>query len=854
MAEDITGSPEPRKRTAKKTAGDSGAARKVAPPAAKAAAKRATTARKATGAAAGSPAAPVVPTEPIPAPAPTGTTASRRKAAPTKSASTSKKVIPAAPAAPRVAKAAPAAKAAPPAAKAAQAAPAAKAAVGKKAAPAVKKAAPAVKKAAPAAKKAAPAVKKAAPAAKKAATAKKAAPAAKKATKAAPSAATAAAEQQTPAPAVVPEPVVAAQEATGRKGTAKKAAARKAPTAPARKAGKKAAKKAAKRGVPARETAGAAAAADLAPDVDRAPVAAAAMSAEPGLDGQGAMPDPAQVERTWLASYPPGVPETYPYPEVPLTRLLDDAAKDFPQQVAIEFLGKTMTYKQLLDQVDRFATALRNLGVNKGDRVGIVLPNCPQHVIAIFAALRIGAIVAENNPLYTETELEHQINDAGCKVLVILDPVYQKIGKLKGRLRTVEHVVSTGLQDYLPGAKSKLFALKYRKDPSVYYQIPAGEGVQRFTELIARTPPTATQVDVDPRDDLAMLVYTGGTTGVSKGVMLTHYNLVTNAFQGRLWMPDVQAGRENVLCVMPFFHSYGLTTCLTLGMLSAATLTLLPRFERDTVLKTIDKRKPTLFPGVPTIYVALNGAPNVKKFDLTSIRACLSGAAPLPVEVATTFENLTGGKLREGYGLTETSPITHANPIYGKAKKGHIGLPVTDTVCTLLDLEDPSRPAPPGEPGELAIWGPQVMKGYWNRPDETEQVLKDGWLLTGDIASMDDEGYFAIVDRKKDMIIAGGFNIYPRDIEEVLYTHPKVEKAVVAGIPDEYRGETVKAYIVTKPGQTATEAEIDEFLRGKLAAYKVPKQYEFRSELPETMVGKVLRRKLIEEELAKQRA
>ncbi|MEX2620193.1 MAG: long-chain fatty acid--CoA ligase [Egibacteraceae bacterium] len=551
-----------------------------------------------------------------------------------------------------------------------------------------------------------------------------------------------------------------------------------------------------------------------------------------------------------MQSYPDDVPDTYDYPLVPFTRLLDDAAQDFPQTVAVEFLGATLTYREVLDQADRFATALRELGVEKGDRVGIILPNCPQHVVAIFAVLRLGAVVAETNPLYTESELEHQLNDAGCKVVVCLDPIYQRLEALEGRLPTVEHIITTGIQDALPFPKNRLFPVKGKKD-GTYYKVPAGAGVHRFTELVERSSPAVVQADIDPGDDVAMLLYTGGTTGTSKGVMLTHFNLVANAFQARLWVPDIQAGRENILCVVPFFHAYGLTVCLAFGVLSAATLTLLPRFELDMVLKAIDKRKPTLFPGLPTIYVALNTAPDVGSYDLSSIRACLSGAAPLPVEVAAQFEELTGGKVREGYGLTETGPLTHANPIYGTAKRGRIGLPVTDTVCTLVDVDDPTRPAAPGGPGELAIAGPQVMKGYWQRPEETAAVMRDGWFLTGDVAEVDDDGYFAIVDRKKDIIIAGGYNVYPRDIEEVLVAHPKVAKAVVAGIPDAYRGETVKAYIVLKPGQSAEESEIDTFVRGKLAAYKVPKAYEFRDELPETIVGKVLRRKLIEEELAR---
>jgi long-chain acyl-CoA synthetase len=640
-----------------------------------------------------------------------------------------------------------------------------------------------------------------------------------------------AAEDNTPAedPAGMPEEPSEAPAPGPARKRAKKAAKKSAKKAPARKVAKKAAVKKAAKKAPAKKA------------VRKATVRRPAAEATPAL------PAPAAVPRPWLAAYPPAVPDSYRYPLVPLTRLLDDAAQDFPQSTAVEFLGYTLTYREVLDRADRLAAALGKMGIVKGDRVGLILPNCPQHVIAIFAILRLGAIVVENNPLYTAEELEHQINDAGCRVLICLDPVYKKLAALKGRLRTVEHILATGIEDALPFPKNVLFPLTGRRD-GTYYKIPESEGVHRLADLIRRTAPTVVQAEIDPREDVAMLMYTGGTTGVSKGVMLTHLNLVSNAFQARLWMPDVQAGRENVLCVMPFFHAYGLTLCLSVGVLSAATLTLLPRFDRDLVLKTIDRRKPTLFPGVPTVYVAINGAPNLRKHDLSSIRASLSGAAPLPVEVARQFEAATGGKLREGYGLTESSPLTHANPIYGKAKLGSIGLPVTDTICTLRDLDDPTKPAAPGEPGELAISGPQIMKGYWNRPEETAEVLRDGWLLTGDVAQIDEEGYFSIVDRKKDMIIAGGFNIYPRDIEEVLYRHPKVAKAVVAGIPDEYRGETVKAYLVLKEGERATESEIDGFLREHLAPYKVPQRYEFRDDLPESVVGKVLRRILVEEE------
>jgi len=362
-------------------------------------------------------------------------------------------------------------------------------------------------------------------------------------------------------------------------------------------------------------------------------------------------------------------------------------------------------------------------------------------------------------------------------------------------------------------------------------------------------------MDIDPAEDLAVLQYTGGTTGVSKGAMLTHRNLVANVHQCLAWFPDIRMGKESILCTLPFFHSYGMTVDMNFGVLSGSTLVLIPN-PRDLhmVLKAITKHRPTLFPGVPAMYIALINNPDVQsgKMDVTSIRACLSGAAPLPVEVQQEFERLTGGKLVEGYGLSESSPVTHANPLDGIRKAGSIGMPVPNTEVRVVDVEDRAKELPLGEIGELAVKGPQVMKGYWNMPEETDNVMDaDGWLYTGDIAQADETGFFYIVDRKKDMIIASGYNIYPRDVEEVIFEHPKVEDVAVAGIPDPKRGETVKAYVVLKEGQTATEEEIIEFCRDKLSKYKVPTAVEFRTELPKTMVGKVLRRVLVEEEKKK---
>ena len=556
------------------------------------------------------------------------------------------------------------------------------------------------------------------------------------------------------------------------------------------------------------------------------------------------------ADRPWLASYPPEVPADYDFPEVPLTRLLDDAAVSFPTTAALAFLGSRITYRDLKDSVDRFATALAGLGVGKGDRVAIVLPNCPQNVITFFATLRLGAVVVQNNPLYTEHELGHQLADAGAKVVVCLDKTYDTVAAVREQAG-IEHVIVTSVIDYLPGIK-RYIAPFTRRGKEISAPIPKGAPAKRFLALLGAAKVPARQTPVDPKTDLALLQYTGGTTGLSKGAMLTHYNLVANCYQNRLWLPDVQAGREVTLGVLPLFHAYGLTVCMNTTVLLGGTLVLLPRFDLDLVFAAIDEFKPTLFPGVPPIYKAIIDSPKARQHDLKSIKACISGAMPLPVETQEQFERISGGRLVEGYGLTETSPSTHGNPVFGKRKAGTIGLPLPGTECRVIDPENPDKDVPAGQAGELAIRGPQVFQGYWHRDDETAGVLRpDGWFLTGDMAVMDDEGYFSIVDRKKDLIIAGGFNIYPREVEEVLFAHAAIADACVVGLPDRYRGETVKAYVVLKPGQTLTEAELTEFCAEKLTAYKVPKFIEFRDALPRTVVGKVLRRVLLEEEKAK---
>ncbi|TMK85975.1 MAG: long-chain fatty acid--CoA ligase [Actinobacteria bacterium] len=573
--------------------------------------------------------------------------------------------------------------------------------------------------------------------------------------------------------------------------------------------------------------------------------------------------------RPWFASYPEGVARSLaPYPEKSLYSILEEAGRRNPNAPAIAFwlpgapMGKTLTYRELGKQVNQFSRVLLSLGVQRGDRVGLVLPNCPQFVIAYYAILRIGAVAVGNNPLYTERELSHQPKDAGIEVCVTLDVLYPKVAEVQDEVGLREIVVGR-VTDFMPFPINLLAPIRMKKEARKHGEpwppVPPGAKVRWWKELMAGSYPPAPVASVDATTDLAGLIYTGGTTGLSKGAMLTHFNLLANTMQGAAWFPDLREGKEGIMCIIPFFHSYGMTVAMNVGIYKAAKLVLMPRFELEPTLKVIQKEKPTMFPGVPRLYIAINEAKETPKHDLTSIRACLSGAAPLPRAVAEEFERITGAKVCEGYGLTETSPITHANPIYGKRKEGSIGLPIPDTDARVVDLDDWTREVEPGTEGELAVAGPQVMRGYFNRPEETAGMIKEApdgtrWLLTGDIAKMDEEGYFSIVDRKKDMILVSGFNVYPTDIEQVIYRHPKVQKVCVAGIADATTGEAVKAYVVLKAGEMATPADIVTFCRNEefgLSAYKVPKLVEFRESLPETLVGKVLRRVLAEEEKAK---
>lgn len=566
------------------------------------------------------------------------------------------------------------------------------------------------------------------------------------------------------------------------------------------------------------------------------------------------------MEPIWVKHYEPGVRASLDYPDVPLFKFLDASAEKYPDRRAVIFgavahklpgqplFDGGMTYRELSSATNRLANALQARGIMKGDRVAIYLPNCPQFVMTFYAALKIGAIVVPVNPLYVPRELQFQVCDSEAETIVTLSQFYPRLQSIRANTN-LKNVIVTNIKEYFPPVLKTLFTVAMEKKEG--HRVTLADGDHWFQDLLkgsAASPPLG---NVEP-EDTAILLYTGGTTGVPKGAELTHRNLVANALQVREWFTRAKEGEEVSLIALPLFHSYGMTTCMNMGIYLAATLVLIPNpRDIDHVLKAIDRHHPTAFPGVPTMYVAINNHPHLAKYNVRSIRACISGAAGLPPEVQTSFQKLTGASLVEGYGLSEASPVTHANPLFGENRLGTVGLPMPDTDCKIVDIESGTRELGPGETGELVVSGPQVMKRYWHKPQETAHQLREGWLHTGDVALMDQDGYFKIVDRVKDMIIAGGFNIYPRDIEDVLYEHPAVLEAAVAGISDPYRGETVKAFVVLRPGASATEDEIIAFARQHLAPFKVPRLVEFRQSLPKSLVGKILRRELVAEEKAK---
>ncbi len=548
------------------------------------------------------------------------------------------------------------------------------------------------------------------------------------------------------------------------------------------------------------------------------------------------------MDRIWYASYDPGVPHSVTYPETTLPHILGENSRRIPDRPAIDFMGAGLTYRELQNHVLRLAAGLRKIGVRQGSKVAVMLPNCPQTVIALFASLHLGAVVIMTNPLYVEPELEHQWTDSGAEFLFVLDHLYPAAKKVIPRTR-IRKVIATSISEYLPIHLRYLYPLKARSG-KLFTSVPYnGTDIFNFRKILRTSFPDAAPCAASP-DELAFLQYTGGTTGIAKGAMLTHRNIFTNVVQLATWLPDLNCGTERFLAVLPFFHVFGLTVSLNLAIYTGCAVIVVPRFHPDELMKIIKKRKPTIFPGVPAIYSALMAHPRIDSFDLSSIRFCVTGSAPMPVEILRGFEQKTGATIVEGYGLSECSPVTHANPIHGKRKPGSIGLALPDTDFRIVDVQTGERDVAPGEIGELVVRGPQQMKGYWNNEDETKAAVRNGWLFTGDLASMDESGYVFIVDRKKDLVISAGYNIYPRDIDEVLYAHPKVRDAAAVGVPDPIKGEVIKIFVVPKQGQELSRDEIREWCRQRLAPYKQPKYIEFSDSLPKTLVGKVLRREL----------
>ena len=536
---------------------------------------------------------------------------------------------------------------------------------------------------------------------------------------------------------------------------------------------------------------------------------------------------------------------------LPLFGLLDQAASRCPDRPALIFRNYRLTYARLAQAAETMAFNLRRLGFRPGDRAALMLPNCPQMILAYWAVLKAGGVVVMTNPLYMETELVHQLTDSGARLLVTLDLAWPKLARIRERI-PVETFVVSRMSDGLRFPLNLLYDFKARHEGTVRPVPYDGERVLPFGPLLSGRERYCHR-EVNPTRDLALLQYTGGSTGLPKGCELTHANMTANAQQCSLMLDSLVQDREVFLGVLPYFHIYGLTVCLNLPTLLGATVIPVPRFVPRDLLMAASKARPTVFPGAPSVYLAMLQQKDIAQFDLSSIRFCVSGSAPMPVEQLKRFEEATGGLILEGYGLTEASPVTHINPTHGPRKVGSIGLPLPGTECRIVDQETGEQDLPVGEVGELLLRGPQVMRGYLGQPEETAAALRGGWLHTGDLARRDGEGYYFIVDRKKDLVISGGYNIYPREIDEVLHAHPGIKEAVSVGIPHPARGEAIKAFVVLKEGEALTKSEVMAWCRERLANYKIPREVEFRSELPKTTVGKVLRRVLREEEAAKPR-
>lgn len=575
--------------------------------------------------------------------------------------------------------------------------------------------------------------------------------------------------------------------------------------------------------------------------------------AERGIQESGRLKSPRIMNKTaypWLQNYPEGINWDMEIEPRPVFTMLDGTVSRFSNRPAFDFMGKVYSWGEIETLADRMAKGLQRHGVKKGDRVGLFLPNCPYFLISYYAVLKAGGTVVNFNPLYAERELKHQIEDSGTRIMITAD-LAMLYGKMKAMIdqTCLEKFIVCSFTDILPFPKNILFRVFKRKELArTVYPDPAITWFHELTAHGGKPEP----VEIDPENDVAVLQYTGGTTGVPKGAMLTHYNVYANTVQSLAWFPDFREGQDRMLGVLPFFHVFAMTAVMNFSVLAGLQIVALPRFDLKQTLKTIQRTKPHFFPAVPAIYAAINNAKDLKSYDISSLRYCISGGAPLPVEVKKTFEKNTGCVVIEGYGLTESSPVACANPLKGNNIAGSIGLPLPRTIIEIINPEDKTTPMKIGERGELCIRGPQVMKGYWRKEADTADVLKNGRLHTGDIAIIDDKGYVYIVDRIKDMIITNGYNVYPRNVEEAIYQHEAIEECIVAGLPDESRGESVKAWVKLKTGKSLTESELKKFLQDKLSRMEIPREIEFRTKpLPKTMIGKLSRKDIVAEEMAK---
>jgi long-chain acyl-CoA synthetase len=552
------------------------------------------------------------------------------------------------------------------------------------------------------------------------------------------------------------------------------------------------------------------------------------------------------MEKRWLSHYDEGVPPRIEYPHVPLYQLLEDAAARFPQGTCTRFFGKPISYREMKELSDRFAAGLGELGVRKGDRVALLLPNSPQFVIAYYGLLKAGAVVVPLNPLYSTRELAFHFQDSGTESVVTIPMFLPKAVELSSET-PLRRIIYTSLADFMPFPMSLVTGLRERRQRGEVGELPPGVTVVNMKDMLAQAPPARFKPqEVDP-EEMAVLIYSGGTTGIAKGIMLSHFAIVANAHQVAVWGGIGE--QDRMLAVLPFFHGFGMCVNMNAPILAGGEIVILPRFQSREVAKAIEKYKPTFFIGVPTMFVALSNVPGIDRFDFSSLKGIFVGAAPLTQAIKDDFEAKTGGRMIEGYGLTEAVTAIMANPYKGKHKLGSIGIPFSDVEVKIVDLED-GHDLPPGELGEIVLKSPTLMMGYYNLPQGTAAAMREGWLFTGDIGYMDEDGYFYITDRKKELIIVGGFNVFPREIDELIYAHPKVKEGICVGLPDPFKGERIKVYAVLKEGEAVTEEELIVYFRENLVDYKVPSEVEFRSELPKSAIGKILRRALREEELA----